>query len=145
MLADWLLTRRRAGWPAAQYDDMSHADVERDPRFAPFLDFHAYLATTYPLVHATARLDKINRLSLVYTFAGSSPDLKPSLLAAHQDVVPAQTSLDRWTYPPFEGVFDGKIVWGRGAPFFNSCSLVGLLRLTPRAGGCQAPPTARTR
>lgn len=34
--------------------------------------------------------------------------------AAHQDVVPAETSLEKWTYPPFKGVFDGKTIWGRG-------------------------------
>lgn len=30
-------------------------------------------------------------------------------------MVPAQTSLERWTYPPFAGTYDGDIVWGRGS------------------------------
>lgn len=38
------------------------------------------------------------------------------MLAAHQDVVPVNSgTLDDWTYPPWDGVYDGKYMWGRGA------------------------------
>ncbi|RCK59098.1 Carboxypeptidase S [Candida viswanathii] len=42
--------------------------------------------------------------------------LKPILLTGHQDTVPVQKdSLDQWTYPPFEGHYDGEFIYGRGA------------------------------
>lgn len=44
---------------------------------------------------------------------------------AHQDVVPIADPSD-WTYPPFEGHFDGEWIWGRGS---SDCKnvLIGLL------------------
>ncbi|KAG6007304.1 hypothetical protein E4U21_006114 [Claviceps maximensis] len=42
-------------------------------------------------------------------------NLKPILLTAHQDVVPAQDDGDDWTYQPFSGHWDGEYLWGRGA------------------------------
>lgn len=101
---------------------MATADVWHDARFSPFLDLHTYLETTYPLLHAAAKIEKVNRLGLVYTLEGAKANLKPVMLTAHQDVVPAQTSLDRWTHPPFEGVFDGTTVWGRGWSTIFFCS-----------------------
>ena len=67
----------------------------------------------------------INDLGLIYTFAGSSKELKPILFAAHQDVVPA-SSPDKWTYPPFNAHFDGKWLWGRGSSDCKN-NLIGLL------------------
>ncbi|XP_003869880.2 Cps1 protein, partial [Candida orthopsilosis Co 90-125] len=46
---------------------------------------------------------------------GSKKDLKPVLLTAHQDTVPVQQdTLDKWTYPPLEGHYDGEYIYGRG-------------------------------
>lgn len=44
---------------------------------------------------------------------------------AHQDVVPIDDPSD-WTYPPFDGVFDGEWIWGRGS---SDCKnvLIGLM------------------
>lgn len=44
---------------------------------------------------------------------------------AHQDVVPIDDPND-WTYPPFEGHFDGEWLWGRGS---SDCKnvLIGLM------------------
>lgn len=50
----------------------------------------------------------------MYTFEGSDPSLKPTLLAAHQDVVPVPDE-STWTHPPFAAVYDGEWLWGRGA------------------------------
>ena len=37
------------------------------------------------------------------------------MLTAHQDVVPVpHETIDQWTFPPFEGGFDGKYLYGRG-------------------------------
>jgi Gly-Xaa carboxypeptidase len=91
---------------------------EEDERYKVFGDFHAYLNRTFPLVHASAELRKVNTWGLLYKFEGSIQNLKPGLLAAHQDVVPvAEETLNQWTHPPFEGFIDEKqgLVWGRGS------------------------------
>lgn len=50
----------------------------------------------------------------MYTVEGSDSSLKPILLAAHQDVVPVADE-STWTHPPFDAVWDGEWLWGRGA------------------------------
>ena len=79
-----------------------------------FEELHARLASFYPRVQASLHKEIINNLSLLYTWQGSQPELKPILLAAHQDVVPAGSPLE-WRYPPYDGVIAGGGVWGRGS------------------------------
>ena len=91
-------------------------EIGVDPRWDIFYSFADYLSKTYPLTHATLQLEKINTHGLLYTWPGTDPKLKPNLLMAHQDVVPVPDStVEQWTHPPFEGYYDGKFVWGRGA------------------------------
>ena len=47
------------------------------------------------------RLELVNNQSLLYTIQGSDDSLKPYLLAAHYDVVPADGN--GWLHDPFEG------------------------------------------
>ncbi len=80
-----------------------------------FLGLHRALEAMYPRVHATLEKRVVNEYSLVYTWQGRKPDLKPVLLAAHLDVVPVEAAgLDEWTYPPFSGQIADGYVWGRG-------------------------------
>lgn len=51
---------------------------------------------------------------MVYTLEGTDKGLKPLMLTGHLDVVPATTSLDRWTFPPFDGVVEEEWIYGRG-------------------------------
>lgn len=102
------------------FDDMGTPD--EDPRWGAMVDFAAYLARTFPLVHASPNeggrisLEKVNTHALLYTWAGSDPSLKPTVLLAHQDVVPVvEATIDQWTHPPWSGHYDGRYVWGRGA------------------------------
>ncbi|EXJ86628.1 Gly-Xaa carboxypeptidase [Capronia epimyces CBS 606.96] len=96
------------------FDDLG--PVGQDARWDVFYDFAAYLKTTYPLVHSTFQLDRVNTHGLVYTWNGSNPTLRPTLLLAHQDTVPVpEATLNQWEYPPWSGFFDGKYIWGRGA------------------------------
>lgn len=92
-------------------------DVDDAPEvWARFAKFHEYLEETFPLVHKHLDVTKVNTYGLVYAWKGTDKDLKPILLTAHQDVVPVQKdTLADWTYPPFEGVFDGEYIYGRGA------------------------------
>ena len=109
--------------PTESYDD--NGDVEEDPRWRTFPEFHAVLKKLFPGVHAKADRDFINRYGLVYTIRGRSKDLKPVMLTAHQDVVPA-SSPDRWIHPPYEAYFDGHHLWGRGASDCKN-NLIGVM------------------
>ena len=55
------------------------------------------------------------RSNLVVRLPATHPGstLAPLLLAGHTDVVPARA--EEWTHPPFGGVIDQDMLWGRGA------------------------------
>ncbi|MBN1935952.1 MAG: M20/M25/M40 family metallo-hydrolase, partial [Anaerolineae bacterium] len=80
-----------------------------------FAELHARLAEMYPLVYRHLDRQVIAGYSLLYTWPGSDPTLKPVLLMAHQDVAPVDpATAGEWAHPPFTtGVIDG-CVWGRG-------------------------------
>ena len=78
----------------------------------PFLDYHAWLEKTYPLVHKAAQKTVINKYSLVFKFTGKDSTLLPGAFLAHQDVVPAPK--EGWDYDPFGGTIDDGFIWGRG-------------------------------
>ncbi|KAF2735266.1 vacuolar carboxypeptidase-like protein Cps1 [Polyplosphaeria fusca] len=111
--------------PTETFDDMG--EVGFDPRWDVFPPLAAYLEKTFPLVHSTLQLEKINIHGLLFTWAGTDPSLKPSVLMAHQDVVPvAEATIGQWAHPPFSGFYDGKFIWGRGASDCKN-TLVGIL------------------
>ena len=94
---------------------------------APFLAFHAFLAERFPAAHEALERETVSEYSLLYTWRGSDPSLRPVLLAAHQDVVPViPGSLERWTQPPFGGVVAEGYVWGRGT-LDDKVGVMGLL------------------
>jgi Gly-Xaa carboxypeptidase len=100
--------------PTQSFDDLGA--VGADPRWDIFYSFADYLAKTFPLAHSTLQVEKVNTHALLYTWPGTDPTLKPTVLMAHQDVVPVPDStVEQWTHPPFSGFYDGKFVWGRGA------------------------------
>ncbi|KAJ5692335.1 hypothetical protein N7462_001758 [Penicillium macrosclerotiorum] len=127
---------RDTGFRARQATRLSRAvqvpttvgDFATDPydeSFDAIVEFQSLLEEMFPLVHAEAEVEHINRLGLVFTFQGADTTRKPILFMAHQDVVPIDDPSD-WTYPPFDGVFDGEWIWGRGS---SDCKnvLIGLL------------------
>ncbi|KAJ0414202.1 hypothetical protein BJY00DRAFT_295522, partial [Aspergillus carlsbadensis] len=98
--------------PSVCWDDLG--EIGADERWAPFYRLFGVLNDSYPAVHTYAKIDHINTFGLLYTFPGSDTSLKPTLLTAHQDVVPVADA-STWRYPPFEAHFDGEYIWGRGA------------------------------
>ncbi|KAI5244989.1 putative vacuolar carboxypeptidase Cps1 [Aureobasidium subglaciale] len=98
--------------PTVSYDDSY--DVDKDPRWHAFVTLHETLKTQFPRVHEKMDLEKVNSYGLLYTLPGSSQDLKPLLIMAHQDVVPVPDPT-KWSHPPFESYFDGQWLWGRGS------------------------------
>ena len=121
--------------PTEVYDEMIHPDgaetkeelYQLEPLWKNFETLHDYLAKTFPLVHKNLKLDKVNKFALVYTWEGTDKTKKPLMLTAHQDVVPVQKeTIDKWTFPPFEGKVKDGYITGRGACDCKSL-LIGLL------------------
>ena len=80
---------------------------------AVFRNFHSLIENAFPNV--AQQLDKkiIHDFSFLYTWKGKNPSLKPVLLLAHYDVVPAE-NIDKWEQPPFDARLVDNYVWGRG-------------------------------
>jgi carboxypeptidase PM20D1 len=94
---------------------------------AAFAALHAYLETAFPRVHARLRRETVARHSLLYTWPGSDPTLRPILLMGHLDVVPVEPGTAReWRHDAFAGRIADGFVWGRGA-IDNKSTVVGTL------------------
>ena len=94
---------------------ISHADPTQDDRHA-FLQFRLALAKAFPFFDRFTEKKEMGTDSLVFIWKGTQPQLKPVVLIAHQDVVPADPqTLSQWEHEPFSGDIDQGFVWGRGA------------------------------
>jgi carboxypeptidase PM20D1 len=100
---------------ALTFPTISHQDRANLDRQA-FEGLHEHFARSYPLVHERLELELVNELSLLYTWRGRDPGKAPILLMGHQDVVPVIPGTEaNWTHPPFGGVIEDDVIWGRGA------------------------------
>ncbi len=80
-----------------------------------FIGFRDFLETTYPNFHNKLTREIIAGYSLLYTWKGKNPNLKPVVLMAHQDVVPIEEATKAmWTVNPFAGEVKDGFIWGRG-------------------------------
>jgi carboxypeptidase PM20D1 len=80
---------------------------------AAFDGYIQFIENAYPLVHSSLEREAFNRFSLLYRWKGTNASLKPVVLMAHYDVVPAGDTAS-WGKGPFSGFNDGKYIWGRG-------------------------------
>jgi carboxypeptidase PM20D1 len=85
-----------------------------------------WVVQTYPKSAAVLQREIVSDFTPIYTWQGSDASLKPIVLMAHQDVVPAE---GEWKYPPFDGVIADGAVWGRGS-IDDKGSLVAILEAT---------------
>ncbi|CAG8895957.1 unnamed protein product [Penicillium egyptiacum] len=102
--------------PSESYDDLG--PIGEDDRWNVFFEVQDYIKVNYPTVFENVALDHANTHGLILTWEGSVPpsEAKPILMLAHQDVVPVLAeNVKDWTHPPYEGHYDGEIIWGRGA------------------------------
>nr|WP_297788523.1 M20 family peptidase [uncultured Allomuricauda sp.] len=111
---------------AVQFKTISFSE-DAIPDSTAFNGFHMFLAETYPLLHQSLKLEKINDYSLLYTWEGSDPSKKPIILLSHQDVVPVdQPTLNDWEAGPFEGAITDSHIIGRGT-MDDKSSLMALM------------------
>lgn len=111
--------------------DNPPSPLENPDYWKKFYKFHEYLFQTFPLIFKESKdlieVEYVNTFGLLITVKGSDSDKKPLMLMAHQDTVPVQVeTLDKWTYPPFEGHFDGEFIYGRGSSDCKN-TLIGIL------------------
>ena len=111
---------------AVQFQTISYEDRTRFNK-EEFIDFQKFLEQSFPKVHAAMKKEIVGDYSLLYTWKGQDDKELPILLAAHMDVVPAESEPGRnWTYPPFQGRIADGFIWGRGT-LDDKVSVLGIL------------------
>lgn len=99
---------------ALQFKTVSTQDPALSPK-AEFEALHKHIEDSFPLIRERLKREKIGE-TLLYTWLGKEPALKPALLLAHLDVVPVEPGTEsKWEQPPFSGAVAGGFIWGRGA------------------------------
>lgn len=92
--------------PTVSDTDESRIDDEA------FEALHTELEIEFPLLHNYLERVRVCKHSLLFRWPGES-DERPVVLMAHQDVVPIDPSMP-WTHPPFAGIIEDGVLWGRG-------------------------------
>ncbi len=72
----------------------------------------AMLPDLYPNVYAHCEFKRFDDRALLYKWEGKKHE-NPTVFMAHYDVVPV--SEDGWQKPPFDGIIEDGVLWGRGA------------------------------
>jgi carboxypeptidase PM20D1 len=96
------------GFPTISYSADSPVDT------ASFIAYHSFIDEAYPLIRSGLKKEIFNKFSILYTWQGKDPSLKPIILLAHIDVVPTGDPAT-WEKRPFSGENDGTFIWGRGS------------------------------
>ena len=84
------------------------ASLEDDAEFEKLI---ALLPELYPNVFATCSFERLADRALLFCWKGKASD-EPAVLMAHYDVVPVNEEM--WDKPPFDGVIEDGVLWGRG-------------------------------
>ena len=84
------------------------ASLEDDAEFEKLI---ALLPQLYPNVAAQCTFMRLPNRAIVYRWRGKSADA-PAVLMSHYDVVPTEDK--SWEKPPFDGVIEDGVLWGRG-------------------------------
>ncbi len=85
---------------------------ERDTKPEEFEKFRCLLEERFPEVHQHSRKERIGKTGVLYHIKGET-EQNPVVFMAHYDVVPAEE--EAWSKPPFAGVIEDDVLWGRGA------------------------------
>ena len=87
------------------YNDKS---LEDEAEFQKLIDL---LPKLYPNVFATCSFQQLPDRALLFKWPGKHSDA-PAVMMAHYDVVPVDEA--KWEKPPFAGIIEDGILWGRG-------------------------------
>ncbi len=87
------------------YEDSS---LEDEGEFEALI---AALPGLFPNVHRVCTLTRLPGRALLYRWPGKSGE-SPAVMMAHYDVVPVEA--ESWEKPPFEGIIEDGVLWGRG-------------------------------
>ena len=91
------------------YDDPSLEDE------AAFAKLASLIPELFPHVVATCKKIDVHHRAMLYLWEGQNhgkEGAKASVLMAHYDVVPVEE--DNWEKPPFDGIMEDEVLWGRG-------------------------------
>jgi carboxypeptidase PM20D1 len=111
-------------FPTISYSPESPVDT------SAFTGYMNFISKTYPQINNKLTKEVFNNFSLLYTWKGRNPSLKPVILMAHFDVVPpGDTTL--WEKNPFSGENDGKFIWGRGT-LDDKAAMISILEAVER-------------
>ncbi len=82
--------------------------LEDDAEFQKLIDL---LPGLYPKVFEACTFQQLPDRALLFRWPGKKADA-PSVMMAHYDVVPVNE--EGWDKPPFEGIIEDGVLWGRG-------------------------------
>ena len=82
--------------------------LEDNAEFERLIDL---LPSLYPEVFRVCSFERLPDRALLFCWKGKKSD-HPSVMMAHYDVVPVEE--ENWQKPPFAGVIEDGILWGRG-------------------------------
>lgn len=82
--------------------------LEDEEEFQKLIDL---LPSLYPNVFDTCSLEKLPDRALLFRWKGKTEG-DPAVMMSHYDVVPVDEAM--WDKPPFEGIIEDGILWGRG-------------------------------
>ena len=93
-----------------QFKTVSNVDhsLEDDAEFSKLV---ASLHQLYPRVFDVCSVTELPDRGLLFRWPGKGPG-DPAVLMAHYDVVPVDE--DKWEKPPFAGIIEDGVLWGRG-------------------------------
>ncbi len=109
--------------PTVSHRDPTLVDTDTDT----FDAFVVELAAQFPLLHERLDLTRIHTHGLLFHWRGRADD-RPVVLMAHLDVVPVE---GEWRHPPFDGVIEDAVLWGRGTLDDKGC-LAGICEAVER-------------
>ena len=82
--------------------------LEDDAEFEKLISL---LPGLYPKVFESCEFQRLPDRGLLFRWPGKKSDA-PSVMMAHYDVVPVDE--EKWDNPPFDGIIEDGILWGRG-------------------------------
>ena len=77
-----------------------------------FEKFRTLLPRCYPRVFETCQVERVDTTGVLLRWKGQTGEA-PAVFLSHYDVVPADETA--WDKPPFEGILEDGVLWGRGA------------------------------